>query len=188
MAALDKVGDAGTFGQKLKALEDQGFISKRNREVLEAALNAGNASAHRGHKFESGEVNQLMDIVENLLQAIYVLEKAALKIKTATPPRKKLAATTGTATPVPGSATKPKAVAITSASVPGTTEDRVLRHLRKTTTKRPGTSKKLVSYLVAHLGHKVTETEVSVLVEEMSQAGHLVIGENDRLTYYLEKS
>jgi hypothetical protein len=31
-----------------------------------------------------------MDIVENLLQAIYVLEPAAKKIKTATPARKKV--------------------------------------------------------------------------------------------------
>lgn len=90
MAIIDKVGDVGTFEQKLKALESQGFVSKRNREVLEAALDAGSASAHRGHKFEAREVNEVMDIVENLLQAIYVLEKAAQKLKTATPPRKRL--------------------------------------------------------------------------------------------------
>ena len=89
MAMIDKVGDVGTFDQKLKALEDAGFVSERNREVLEAALDAGSASAHRGHKYEALQVNQVMDIVENLLQAIYVLERAAQKIKTATPPRKK---------------------------------------------------------------------------------------------------
>ncbi len=91
MAILDKVGDAGNFQQKLEALQDQGFIGKRNREVLAAALDAGNATAHRGHTFKSTEVNQVMDIVENLLQAVYVLENAAEKIKTATPPRKKSA-------------------------------------------------------------------------------------------------
>lgn len=89
MAILDKVGDVGTFEQKLKALEHQGFVSRRNREILDAALDAGNASAHRGYKFKPEEVNQVMDIVENLLQAIYVLEPAARKIKTVTPPRKK---------------------------------------------------------------------------------------------------
>ena len=90
MAILDKVGDVRTFDQKLKALEDDGYVSKRNREVLDAALDAGNASAHRGHQFNSEAVNQVMDIVENLLQAIYVLEPAAKKIKTATPTRKKV--------------------------------------------------------------------------------------------------
>ena len=89
MAIIDKVGDVGTFDHKLKALEDAGFVSKRNREVLGAALDVGSASAHRGHKYEALQVNQVMDIVENLLQAIYVLERAAQKIKTATPPRKK---------------------------------------------------------------------------------------------------
>ena len=88
-AIINKVGDAGTFEQKLEALRSGGFVSKQHCEVLAAALNAGNASAHRGHKFKSEEVNQVMDIVENLLQAIYVLGHAAEKIKTATPARKK---------------------------------------------------------------------------------------------------
>jgi len=70
MAILDKVGDVGTFKQKLEALEADGFVSKRNREVLDAALDAGNATAHRGHRFDPESVNQVMDIVENLLQAI----------------------------------------------------------------------------------------------------------------------
>jgi hypothetical protein len=89
MAIIDKVGDVGTFAQKLTVLEEKGFVSKRNRGVLDAALDAGNASAHRGHKFQHEEVNQVMDIVENLLQAIYVLEPAAQKIKIATPARRK---------------------------------------------------------------------------------------------------
>ena len=89
MAIIDKVGDVGTFEDKLKTLENQGFVSKRNREVLDAALDAGNASAHRGYQFKPNEVNQVMDIVENLLQAIYVLQPAADKIKSVTPPRKK---------------------------------------------------------------------------------------------------
>ena len=89
MAIIDKVGDAGTFAQKLTALEEQGFVSKRNRDVLGAVLDAGNASAHRGHKFKHEEVNQVMDIVENLLQTIYVLEPSAQKLKTATPARSK---------------------------------------------------------------------------------------------------
>jgi hypothetical protein len=91
MAVIEKVGDVGTFPQKLTKLEEQGFIGARNREVLTAALDAGNATSHRGHKFKSQEVHQVMDIVENLLQAIYVLESAAQKLKTATPPRKKTA-------------------------------------------------------------------------------------------------
>ena len=89
IAILDKVGDVGTFEQKLKALEVQGFIGKRNREVLAAALGAGNAATHRGHDYKTQQVNQVMDIVENLFQAIYVLEKTAEDLKKVTPPRKR---------------------------------------------------------------------------------------------------
>jgi hypothetical protein len=88
MAILDKVGDVGNFKQKLQALEDQGFIGKRNREILEAALGAGHAAAHRGQNYKVAEVNQVIDIVENLLQAVYILEKTAAAIKKVTPPRK----------------------------------------------------------------------------------------------------
>jgi hypothetical protein len=89
MAILEKVGDVGSFFAKLKELEKGGFIGTKNREVLAAALDAGSAAAHRGHEFKAEEVNQVIDIVENLLQAIFVLEKTAEAIKKATPPRKK---------------------------------------------------------------------------------------------------
>ena len=87
MAILEKVGDVGSFSEKLKELETGGFIGAKNRQILEAALGAGNAAAHRGHEFKAAEVNQVMDIVENLLQATYVLEKTAAAIRKVTPPR-----------------------------------------------------------------------------------------------------
>ena len=88
MVILNKVGDVGTFAKKLKALEDQGFVGSRNREVLAAVLEAGNAVTHRGKDYQPEQVNQVMDIVENLLQAAYVLERVAKTVKDATPPRK----------------------------------------------------------------------------------------------------
>jgi hypothetical protein len=87
MLIVDKVGDVGSFAQKLKDLESQGFISQKNREVLDAALDAGSAAAHRGYAAKLEDVQAVMDIVENLLQATYVLDKVAVKIKKSTPPR-----------------------------------------------------------------------------------------------------
>lgn len=87
MLMNEKVGDLGGFAQKLKQLESEGYVSSKNREVLEAALDVGNAAAHRGHFANSKTVNMVMDIVENLLQAVYVLQDAAEKIRKATPPR-----------------------------------------------------------------------------------------------------
>lgn len=89
MAANDKVGDVGGFVEKLAALEKEHFISKRNREILSAALESGHAAAHRGYRPKDSEVNAVMDIVENVLQAVYVLESVATGLKRSTPARSK---------------------------------------------------------------------------------------------------
>jgi hypothetical protein len=87
MVIAEKVGDQGPFRQKLHVLEEQGFVGKVNGEHLAAALDAGNAAAHRGHVPSTEAVAQVMDIVENLLQAVYVLGAAAEKLGRETPPR-----------------------------------------------------------------------------------------------------
>jgi len=89
MLMLEKVGDVGSFDEKLKQLENLGVISSRNREVLAAALDVGNAAAHRGHAPNGDDVNAVMDIVENLLHAVYVLPEMAKSLKTTTPQRPK---------------------------------------------------------------------------------------------------
>jgi hypothetical protein len=87
MVMVEKIGDVGRFDQKLNELEKAGFVSSKNREVLAAALDAGSAAAHRGYAATPAEVNIVMDIVENMLQAVYVLHDAAQKLKKSTPPR-----------------------------------------------------------------------------------------------------
>jgi hypothetical protein len=87
MMILEKIGDIGTFKEKLNELEKAGFISSRNREALYAALEVGNAAAHRGHAATHTEVHDVMDIVETMLQAIYVFPELAQNLKKATPPR-----------------------------------------------------------------------------------------------------
>ena len=87
MLMVDKVGDVGTFDDELRQLERLGVISSRNREVLAAALSVGSAAAHRGHTPNPEDVNAVMDIVENLLHAVYVLPGMADRLKKNTPPR-----------------------------------------------------------------------------------------------------
>jgi len=89
MLMVEKVGDVGTFDAKLKQLEGMGVISSRNREVLSAALDVGNAAIHRGHAPDPADVNAVIDIVENLLHAVYVLPGMAQRLRTNTPPRTK---------------------------------------------------------------------------------------------------
>lgn len=83
------VGDRGTFAKKLGALHDKGDINKHEKEILEIAIDVGSASAHRGHTPKKEDLNTLLDIVEHLLQGIYVLRPASQKLKEATPKRKK---------------------------------------------------------------------------------------------------
>jgi hypothetical protein len=63
---------------------------------------------------------------------------------------------------------------------------RALEHLRKPTATHPKDKTKLVSYLIAQLGHKITEAEALNLVERLRVAGHIAIGEKGAVTYHLK--
>lgn len=87
MMIVEKIGDIGDFKEKLKELEKEGFIRPRNREALYAALDVGDAAVHRGHAPTESEVQAVMDIVETMLQAIYVFPELAQNLKANTPER-----------------------------------------------------------------------------------------------------
>ncbi len=84
---MQKVGRLGTFQSRLKALEAKGFIGKADREILRAALEARSAAAQRAYAPTSDIVNEIMDIIENLLHAVYISPKSLKKIKRSTPRR-----------------------------------------------------------------------------------------------------
>lgn len=65
-------------------------------------------------------------------------------------------------------------------------EKRVLDYLRKPGAPKPRTKTKLLSFLVAHLGHKVNESETEKLVGSLSQAGHLFIDDKGKVNYFLD--
>ena len=90
VAILEKVGDIGSFAEKLTSLERKGFVGQRQKDFLSAVLDAGNAAVHRGHAASAQELEYAMDIVENLLQAVYALEGAAQHLRVKTPPRQRL--------------------------------------------------------------------------------------------------
>lgn len=91
MLIIEKVDDIGSFKEKLKGLEKAGYISSKGRDVLYAALDVGNAAAHRGHAATASEVEAVMDIVENMLQGVYIFPETSKNLKKTTPPRKKKA-------------------------------------------------------------------------------------------------
>jgi len=89
MVMTDTVEDCGGFNQKLDALESESFVSKKQREFLDVALDAGNAASHRGHCPTARHLNLVMDIVESIIAQIYVLPDAAKELEKSIPKRNK---------------------------------------------------------------------------------------------------
>ncbi|UTH75349.1 DUF4145 domain-containing protein [Chromobacterium sp. IIBBL 290-4] len=74
---IDKIGDNGTFKKNINEFKNKGFISNFQAEILEAALELGHASTHRGFIPNYSQVNAAMDIMENLTHQLYFLEDQA---------------------------------------------------------------------------------------------------------------
>ncbi|WP_265282592.1 DUF4145 domain-containing protein [Verminephrobacter aporrectodeae] len=79
------VGDQGSFSKGLDELKNKDLISKRDRDIIEAAVNAGSAAMHRGHQPTADDVNVVIDIVERMVHA-EILEAKAKELAATTPP------------------------------------------------------------------------------------------------------
>lgn len=90
---VEKVGDNGSFVKNLGKFLEGGFISKIQLEALGPLIEAGHATTHRGYQPSAADVNVVMDILENVLESIYVTTVRAKKLKV--PPRTKPAAPAG---------------------------------------------------------------------------------------------
>ncbi len=66
---VQKIGDIGTFKQKLERLVQEKYIAESAKELLEIALSFGNATIHRGYLATREELSGVMDIIENVLRA-----------------------------------------------------------------------------------------------------------------------
>jgi hypothetical protein len=88
VVTTQSVGDIGSFAKKLTALQAAGSITQSEGEMLNAALDAGSAAAHRGHVPTPGQTQTALDIVEHVLEKTYRLASAADSLKKSTPPRR----------------------------------------------------------------------------------------------------
>ena len=79
--------DVPTFKKKLELLHESRYLSDSDIRTLEAVIEVGNASAHRGHKPSAHDFQALLDIVEQLLRRLYVFESAAARARRRVPPR-----------------------------------------------------------------------------------------------------
>ncbi|MBF0333236.1 MAG: DUF4145 domain-containing protein [Alphaproteobacteria bacterium] len=84
MFIMNKVGDQGSFKNGMQGLQEAGFVTSTNRSLIEAAIDAGHAAAHRGHLPSVKEVSLVMDIIENLIQHD-LLSEAEMSLRDSTP-------------------------------------------------------------------------------------------------------
>lgn len=79
-------GDIGNFTVGLNELVAAKRLTEEERQLMDAAFDAGSAAMHRGHQPEADDVNTAIDIVERVVHA-EVLKKKAKALADATPKR-----------------------------------------------------------------------------------------------------
>lgn len=86
---IDSVGDNGNFTANLKAFQDKGYISQKQKDVIEPIIEAGHATIHRSFSPTKTDVVQLMDVTESIIEAIYINELRVKKLAGKIPKRQK---------------------------------------------------------------------------------------------------
>lgn len=85
---ISKSGDQGTFTKNLKAFENEGYVSRIQRERIEAILDAGHATIHRKFTPTAQDVLTLVDITEHVIETVYLHGDLIKELKQRVPPRK----------------------------------------------------------------------------------------------------
>ena len=84
---ISKVGDVGTFDQKLDKLQEQEYVSLLQRDAMRVTLDLGDAAMHRSFKPRAENINDALYIVEGVLSSIFVHEDAKERLAGIVPPR-----------------------------------------------------------------------------------------------------
>lgn len=87
MVCNDQVGDIGSFAEKLHKLEEKRLITPKKKKIIETLLEVGHASIHRGHFPKDKDLQVVMDIVDHLLEELYVLDKTSESLIASVPKR-----------------------------------------------------------------------------------------------------
>lgn len=82
-----KVGDNQTFKKNLDRFQDDGHVTPRQRERMEAILEVGHAAIHRDFKPSTFDLSTLMDITEHILESLYLHDAKVGMLKARTPLR-----------------------------------------------------------------------------------------------------
>lgn len=86
---ITEVEDKGTFRRNLEAFQEAGYLSTRQREIIEPILEAGHAAIHRGFHPSADDVITVVEITESLIETIYVHSVKAEKLRQRVPQRQR---------------------------------------------------------------------------------------------------
>lgn len=84
---ISKTGDLGSFVQNIIEFERLGYVSRIQRERLEAILEAGHAAIHRTFNPSKKDVITLVDLTEHIVETVYLHEAKVTALKKRVPPR-----------------------------------------------------------------------------------------------------
>ena len=82
------VGDIGGFKKKIKEVKEKGYITEKQKELIETVIDAGNASAHRGYEPTKEVMEQIIQIIYNIFENT-ILDRNINKINKEVPKRNK---------------------------------------------------------------------------------------------------
>lgn len=84
---VSKVGDQGSFVKNISEFESRGYVSRIQRQRLEAILEAGHAAIHRTYKPSKKDVITLLDLTEHIVETVYLHEAKIDALKKRVPPK-----------------------------------------------------------------------------------------------------
>ncbi|WP_092291144.1 MULTISPECIES: DUF4145 domain-containing protein [unclassified Cupriavidus] len=85
---IDKIGgDKNSFAKNLAALCDDGHVSRLQKERLQTVLDAGSATIHRGHTPSKEDLVTLVDIMEHVIESLYIHDDQVRQTSARVPPR-----------------------------------------------------------------------------------------------------
>jgi len=82
-------GDKGNFKVNVDTFEKAGHLSQTQRKLLDTVLEAGHATIHRNLKPSNHDLGTVVDMVENLVELLYVQKDRVEQLKKRIPPRTK---------------------------------------------------------------------------------------------------
>jgi Domain of unknown function (DUF4145) len=89
MVMIDKTGDHQNFTKNIDAFEKAGYLSGRQRSMIDSILEAGHAAIHRGWEPTKNDIETLFRIAESVIENVYLHEPRAERLEKAVPKRHK---------------------------------------------------------------------------------------------------